>query len=127
MYHHPKNKRSSIESPSPAKSSTLENYPPYKKSVSGHFRQLGAGYLINPRFWALYLEHGEDIMEHWKDKTISKEQFLSDRETLFGAIEAFNRSADREKELSKYQDSMDGIKAWIAFLNTCDKGGNQDI
>ena len=66
-------------------------------------------------------------MEHWKDKTISKEQFLSDRETLFGAIEAFNRSADREKELSKYQDSMDGIKAWIAFLNTCDKGGNQDI
>ena len=66
----------------------------YKRSITGHFRQLGAGYLFNPRFWALYTEYGEDVMEHFKDKSIAKEQFLSD---------------------------------WVAILNTCDKGGNEDM
>ena len=60
-------------------------------------------------------------MEHWTDKSITKEQFMSDNETLFGAIEASCRSAEGEKELNKFQNSQDGIKAWIDILNICDK------
>ena len=102
----------------------LSAFKDCKKSITGHFRQLGTGCLFNPKFWALHQEHGEDVMEHWTDKSITKEQFLSNNETFFGAIEASCRSAEGEKELNKFQNTQDGIKAWIAILNTCDKGGN---
>lgn len=32
-----------------------------------------------------------------------------------------------KKKLSQYKDSMDGIKVWLAILNTYDTGQNWDI
>ena len=50
----------------------LSGFRDYKKSISGHFRQLGAGYLFNTSFWSLYQKYGDDVMEHWFNKFITK-------------------------------------------------------
>ena len=66
-------------------------------------------------------------MEHWTDKSITKEQFLSDNGILFGSIMDSCRITEEGIEITKFQDSQDGIQAWIAITNYYDKSGNKRI
>ena len=77
----------------------LSAFKNYKNALTGHFRQVGAGYLFKPSFIKLYFEHGDDVMDHWKDKSTPRELFVSDKESLFGAIQASNQTTEAEKEI----------------------------
>ena len=98
-----------------------------KRVVMGHFRQIRAGHLFNPKFQRLFETHGDNAVDHWCDQNITKDQFLSNKETLCGALEGSIQGNYRDNELMKHQNDQDGLKVWLELLDICNRGGNKEI
>ena len=59
----------------------------FKTSLEGHLVQVGAGYMIKPRFIETYKEEGIDYFtseEFWTLYKVSMAQALHDKEYLYG-------------------------------------------
>ena len=106
-------------------SGDLEKFTTYKKIITGHCRQSGAGYIVQSKFLDLYEQDKDNILDHYK--TITPEQLEYDKEWLYGMLESSMRGHFGMTQLMKHEEDKDGVMVWIELLDTCDKGGNKEI
>ena len=102
----------------------------YKKQVTGFFMQCGAGYLFNKEFQALWLQYGEDCLLHFDthhNARLNKAQMKDDIELLYGALTSSLTNMAGDDHLLAYQDTHDGLSAWIDLTNEFDQGGSKDL
>lgn len=86
----------------------------FKTSLEGHLVQVGAGYMIRPMFIETYKEEGIEYLtskEFWALHRVSMAQTLHDKVYLYKVLLTAT-SLIQHKTISKYQHSLDGIKAW---------------
>ena len=105
----------------------VKSFTSYKCKVIGHFRQLGSGYMFNPRFQTDYLQHGFSCISDWPNDVQSESQLVKDSQWLYGAMESSMEEGIGQAELLKWEEDQDGIRAWIELMNKFDKSGNIDL
>ncbi len=67
----------------------ISTFRTYMHQIESHLFQTGTDYLINPRFFKQFSEHGDKYlhsMEFWNDLEISFPQVASDRCFLYGML-----------------------------------------
>ena len=101
----------------------------FKTKLTGHFRQCHAGYLFDERFQGLYKEYGLAAVDHWCVEPglpqLSRLQFKLDLESLMGALQSAIVASYGKLEVMKYENTQDGLSAWLEIVEKFDKGGSK--
>ena len=106
----------------------------YKAGIHSHLLQTGADYLLTSEFQTKYQEHynqGSDYLTSLDFKMgpwiVTSTQAKIDRTWLYGILVGTNRQAGEKKIINAYETSLDGIMAWIDFVNDYDNHGSNRI
>ena len=107
---------------------TSSSFRCFARALEGHLLQVGAGYLINPKFYAHYrtIKSYTRTLHFWKKHFISIPQAEYDVSYLYGIL----KSATMEKEnktLNTYKRTKDGVRAWHEFMKEYEHGGTFEI
>ena len=101
----------------------------FKTSLEGHLVQVGAGYMIKPKFIETYREEGIEYLkskEFWSLYKVSMAQALHDREYLYGILLTAT-SLIQHKTIIKYQQNLDGISAWHELKEEFEYDGSKEL
>ena len=98
------------------------------QKVHGHLTQVGVSYLLSSAVMGVYMEDPEGAFSAIPEsKQITYEQFLSDKEYLYGVLQSVCLYGVGSHHLQQYKDTQDGLATYISLMNEYAHGGDVSV
>ena len=104
----------------------LDTFEEFKDLLSGHYMQVGAGYLFDTTFQASYLQDGINCYIHFPEDIPNILQLKKDVQSLYGALMSSCKRGAGSVILMHHKTSQDGLMAWMEMLDRFDADGDKE-
>jgi hypothetical protein len=106
---------------------SIDRFEIFRNNVEGHYGQIGAGYLFDPEFQAVFLERGTDCFVDFLDKVPSASQIKKDTRALYGALLSACQGGVGRRILMENRLKQDGIRSWYQLVDQYETESNRNV
>jgi len=100
----------------------LATFETYCRTIESWAVQNGMRYMFKTEFLDRYVTKGWSTAHRYAGTNITEDQFIHDKEVLYGAIMASNKDNPvANKYINMYEKTADGLATWYCFMQ--DYGG----